>query len=510
MSDTPGWETAGWEPPGPATPGAEVPTAQTPRADTPRAEMPRAETPRAEDAPTGPQPVASGAPQPRVSAQEPRDADHWWRVEEDPHVWAPPGPSRVAGGGPRTEPVPPVPPPPKTDQRWNPWMIIGACVLAFVVAFAGVGLVKYANDHGNGRPTLSDQVTPSQATTPSTQPPSTPSTEVPGGSGGSGGSSGNAAADKVTPAVVNINTNSAILGGSGAGTGMLLTSSGEVLTNNHVVSGASNIRVEVPSTGRTYGATVVGTDATDDVAVIQLQGASGLPTIMRGNSAAVKVGDSVTAVGNAGGQGGAPTVATGSVQALDQSITVGDPATGVQESLSGLIQTDAQLQPGDSGGPLVDQSGAVIGMDTAASVGGRRFQTVPAEGYAIPINSALDIAAKIEAGQAGANIQIGPPAFLGVVIVSPSQSDGGFGGPVTPSTNGASVTQVQPGTPAAKAGVQAGDVITGLGGKTVDSPTTLKNVLKTYRPGDKVSIRWVDSSGQQHSATITLAAGPPA
>ncbi len=485
MSDTPGWET----------PGSDTPASGTPGAD---------------DAPTSPQPVARG-PQPRDAAP-PRDPAHWWRVDEDPHVWAPPGPSRLAGTGagtgPATEPVPPVGPPAGADQRWNPWMIIGACVLAFVVAFAGVGVVRYANDHGNGRPTLSDQVTPSQATTPSTQPPSTPSSEVPGSAGGSGGSSGNAAADKVSPAVVNINTNSAVLGGSGAGTGMLLTSSGEVLTNNHVVSGASNIRVEVPANGRTYNATVVGTDATDDVAVIQLQGASGLPTIVRGNSGAVKVGDGVTAVGNAGGQGGAPTVTTGSVQALNQSITVGDPATGVQESLSGLIQTDAQLQPGDSGGPLVDGNGAVVGMDTAASISGRRFQTVPAEGYAIPINQALGIAARIEAGQSSADIQIGPPAFLGVVIVSPSSD--GFGGSGSAGTNGAAVTMVQAGTPAGKAGLQAGDVITGLGGRSVDSPAALKSILKTHKPGDKVSIQWLDSSGQQHRATITLAAGPPA
>jgi S1-C subfamily serine protease len=309
--------------------------------------------------------------------------------------------------------------------------------------------------------------------------------------------------------VVDINTNQAFGRGSGAGTGMVLTASGLVLTNNHVVSGASSITAQIAGTGRTYTATVVGTDATDDVAVIQLQGPSGLATITPGNSSAVLVGDPVVAIGNAGGQGGTPAVATGAVRALNQGITVGDPATGVQEQLSGLIQIDAALQPGDSGGPLVDSAGRVIGMNTAAAVSGR-FQSTSSEGYAIPINQALAIAAKIEAGQSSATIQIGQPAFLGVEIVSLSQASAALNGYSAPSSAGAVVAGVQPGTPAANAGLATGDEITSVDGRAVDSPATLKTILRTHKPGDRVRLGWIDGSGQQRSATIQLGAGPPA
>jgi S1-C subfamily serine protease len=458
------------------------------------------DTPEPEE-PTVEQPASTGAPKPAGAG--PSDAGHWWRTEDDPRVWAPPGPSRLADdGSPSETGAAPVAAP--QHRGWNPWLIVGACLLAFVVAFAGVGIVRYASDQRSARPTLS-QVTPSTLV-----PGPTPTTEAPGSSGGTSPdqSSGSASTDTLTAGIVNINTNSSF-GGAGAGTGMVLTSSGAVLTNNHVVSGASNIRVEVPSTGNTYAATVVGTDATDDVAVIQLKGASGLATITTGNSANVRVGDAVTAVGNALGRGGTPTVATGSVQALNQSITVGDPATGVEESLTGLIRTDARLQPGDSGGALADQASRVIGMNTAASVSGR-FRVGPAEGYAIPINQALDIAAKIQAGQSSATIQIGPPAFLGVAIVAPAQAGTALNGYTPPSPNGAVVASAQPGTPAANAGLGSGDEITAIDGRSVDSPATLKTILKGHKPGDRVRVRWLDSSGRQHDASVQLAAGPAA
>ncbi len=455
------------------------------------------ETSEPDAQPTRPYPASPAA----VTTQPPRDASHWWAHEDDPHVWAPPGPARLAGGdNPPPQagrpPTPGVTPPP---SRSSTWTIIGACVLAFIVAFAGVGLIRAVNNHRGNRPTVSAQLAPPTTTLPGV----TPSTEAPSFGNGDSGGSGSTTPNTSTAGVVNINTNGGFLGGSGAGTGMVLTASGEVLTNNHVVSGASSISVEVPTTGAMYSAAVVGTDATDDVAVIQLQGASGLATVATGDSTTVKVGDAVTAMGNALGRGGAPQVVSGSVTALNQGISVGDPATGVQEQLSGLIQTDAQLQPGDSGGPLVDASSRVIGMDTAAAVGGRR--QVSSEGYAIPINTALDIATKIESGQGGGNIQIGPPAFLGVVISSGS-SNGFSGG----STSAAVVQAVQPGTPAARAGLAAGDQIVGLDGRTVDAPTALKSILKTHKPGDRVSIRWLDSSGGQHTATVQLASGPPA
>src|SRR6202011_639954 len=190
-----------------------------------------------------------------------------------------------------------------------------------------------------------------------------------------------------------------------AGTGIVLTSNGEVLTNNHVIQGATSIKVTDVGNGQTYTATVVGYDASHDVAVLQLQNASGLTTASLGNSSSVQAGDNVVALGNAGGTGGTPSVATGTVTALNQSITASDQASGVSEQLTGLIQTNANIQPGDSGGPLVNSYGQVIGMDTAASTGytfqsqGQAGQT---QAYSIPINEATSIAQQIEAGTTSA------------------------------------------------------------------------------------------------------------
>ena len=147
----------------------------------------------------------------------------------------------------------------------------------------------------------------------------------------------------------------------------MLSSNGVVLTNNHVINGATAIKVTDIGNGKTYTATVVGYDASHDVAVIQLQGASGLTTASLGNSSTVQTGDNVTALGNAEGKGGTPSVASGTVTALNQSITASDELSGVSEQLTGLIETNAPIQPGDSGGSLVNSYGQVIGMDTAAS-----------------------------------------------------------------------------------------------------------------------------------------------
>ena len=186
--------------------------------------------------------------------------------------------------------------------------------------------------------------------------------------------------------VVVIETNLAYQGAQAAGTGMVLTSSGEVLTNNHVIRGATAIKIVVPSTGRSYNAEVVGYDASDDVAVLQASDAANLKTISLGDSSSVDAGDSVQAIGNAGGTGRF-TAASGTVTALNRSITVGDDQGG-SESLRGMIQTNAPIRPGDSGGPLFNSSGQVIGMDTAASTGNDIAQTAT-EGYAIPIDRAL-------------------------------------------------------------------------------------------------------------------------
>jgi len=327
-------------------------------------------------------------------------------------------------------------------------------------------------------------------------------------------------AQRVDPALVDIVSTDGDQGATSAGTGIVLTANGEVLTNNHVIRGATSIKVTDVGNGKTYTATVVGYDASDDVAVIQLQNASGLTTASLGDSSSVQTGDTVTALGNAGGKGGTPSVAGGSVTALGQSITASDEGSGVSENLTGLIQTNADIQPGDSGGALVNSHGQVIGMNTAASTG-FQFQSQSGSGqqqaYAIPIASALTIAKQIEGGNASSAVHIGATAFLGIETSgsnsgSGSGGFGGFGGQGTGSGSGSGVTiaGTLSGSPAAAAGLTDGDTITSVGGQSVSSASDIQQVLVKSHPGDKISVSWQDQSGQSHTTTVTLASGPAA
>ena len=298
--------------------------------------------------------------------------------------------------------------------------------------------------------------------------------------------------------VVIVETDLGYQDGAAAGTGMVLTASGEVLTNNHVIEGATSVRVVVPRGGRTYDARVVGYDVTHDTAVLQLSGASGLATLTTGNSSALAVGQPVRAIGNAGGTGSLTTSA-GRVTGIGTSIAAATD-NGAAEQLTGLVETNAQLQPGDSGGPLVDSAGRVVGMDTAASSSG--FQpgfsdTAAGSSYAIPIETALAVADQIESGQSSSTVHVGGTGFLGV-DVSESQDSAG-----------AVVAGVVSGSPAEGAGITTGDTITAVDGEAVDSPTALRAALQGKSPGDGVSVDWTDSYGSQHSATIALASGPP-
>ena len=430
-----------------------------------------------------------------------------------------------------------------------------AAILAVVAVLAGAGLGHF--------------VWP----TSTTSAVSTPSGVVPGGSGSSGGEtspfgsgssggfgsgstgsggdspfggsgstgSGNsstgvgapsdisAIAAKVDPDLVDINTNLSYEDEQAAGTGMVLTSSGEVLTNNHVIDGATSISVTDVGNGKTYKAKVVGYDRTGDVAVIQLIGASGLKTVSTSTGTAA-VGQAVVGVGNAGGTGGTPSAAGGSITAMNQSITASDDGGGNSENLSGLIETNAGIQPGDSGGSLVNASGQVIGMDTAASVDSG-YEESGSQGYAIPIGTALSIAKRIEAGDTSSTIHIGATGFIGVSVESSAGASGtgGFGGGSgfgdggdfggtgsgssgsTGSTSpGADVEGTLSGSPAAKAGLVEGDVITAVNGATVSSSSDLSNILGRYHPGDTVQLHWTTSSGQSQTASVTLESGPPA
>ncbi|HEY9241795.1 MAG TPA: trypsin-like peptidase domain-containing protein [Streptosporangiaceae bacterium] len=327
-------------------------------------------------------------------------------------------------------------------------------------------------------------------------------------------------ASKVDPGLVDIVTNLGYQQGQAAGTGMVLTSSGEVLTNNHVIRGATQIKATDVGNGRTYTAKVVGYDEKDDVAVLQLQGASGLQTVSP-SSAGVSVGDKVVALGNAEGKGGTPSKAVGKVVGLGRTITASDEGSGSNsERLHGMIQHNAPIQPGDSGGALVNRAGQIVGMNTAASTGISMtgFQSQSSQGktqaFAIPISKAERIADQIEAGQASARVHIGQTAFLGVQVESGSTGFGGFGGfggdGSSAAGNGAAVAGVVTGSAADQAGLTQGDEITSVAGHPVSSASDISSTLATHHPGDKITIGWTDQAGQSHTATVTLTTGPAA
>jgi S1-C subfamily serine protease len=347
-----------------------------------------------------------------------------------------------------------------------------------------------------------------------------------------------AIASQVDPTIVDINT-TLEGGGEAAGTGMVISSNGLVLTNNHVIANSTSIQVSIGGTGSEHTGKVVGYDVADDVALVQIQGVSGLKTISQGDSSSLSVGDDVVAIGNALGRGGTPSATGGTVTALNRTITASDEGGGNAEQLRGLIQVDAGIQPGDSGGPLVDTNGKVVGMDTAASTSGGGFgfdSQASSEGYAIPIERAVSIAEKIASGQGGTNIHLGGTrALLGVSVdTSQSSSGNGFGGgngffgggsnqfgngndfgngngsDNSGSGSGAVVGQVASGSAASNAGIQQGDVITAVDGQTIDSNSALAPAITEHNPHDRVRVDWTDSSGNAQHATVELGSGPPA
>lgn len=284
-------------------------------------------------------------------------------------------------------------------------------------------------------------------------------------------------------------------GESGAGTGIVLTSSGAVLTNNHVIRGATTVRVTDASTGRTYRATVVGYSVPKDIALLQLKNASGLRTALVGTSSNLSVGDRVTAVGNAGGTGSLSTK-SGRLVRLGRTITVTN-EDGSRTRLAGLIETSAALEPGDSGGPLLSR-GRVIGVDAAAA-NSFRFDAGGRVGYAIPIDTALGIVGKIETGHASPAVHIGPTAFLGVALAPAGYAD----------VSGALVEGVSRGSPADDAGIGADDVITSFAGKPVRSSAALRSLVLRFAPGRVVRVTWLDRFTGKNVATVRLVSGPP-
>jgi len=432
-----------------------------------------------------------------------------------------------------TSPLPPMPP----RRRVG---LLSYLAVALVAGALGAGSVV-ALYH----PTSSTSAAPQQ-NSGGQAPVPLPSSAIPApSSGGSGTASGETAiVNKVKPGLVIINTTLQYNSETAAGTGMVINPDGLVLTNNHVIEDSTSITATDVATGRTYQAKVVGYDVTGDIALIQLQGASGLRTVPIGDSAAVKSGASVVAMGNANGQSSI-VPAAGQVTALNQTITASDQGGSItSETLHGMIETNAQIISGDSGGPLANSAGQAIGMITAGSGEGFSVQQDEA-GFAIPIDTALTVARQIAAGQASSTITIGYPPFMGIYIAQGSNSSpqaqaqqegggfggngfGGFGGNgngnqgcytsdrdlSAPSTiasvsSGTLVVGVICGGPAATAGMTAGSVITAVNGQAIGAPQDLTSAVSKYRPGTTISVTWVSPSGQRTTSNLELTSGPP-
>jgi S1-C subfamily serine protease len=274
-------------------------------------------------------------------------------------------------------------------------------------------------------------------------------------------------------------------GGEAAGTGMVLTSDGEVVTNHHVVAGATSVEVTVMSTGKSYRAEVVGTDTKDDVAVLKLVGASGLSTVTA-DTDGIGVGSAVTAVGDANGTVSTLSAAPGRVLALRQTITTQSEGAASGERLTGLIEISSDVISGDSGGATYEADGEVVGMTTAASSGGSDIV-----GYAVPIAKVLRIVDDLDSGVSGSRYDYTRPAFLGVGLDGSSTT----------------VLGAYAGTPADSAGIAEGDRITAVGSTRVRTSAQLRRAVAAHSPGDTIRITWTDPAGSSHSATVTLAAG---
>jgi S1-C subfamily serine protease len=419
--------------------------------------------------------------------------------------------------------APPPGVPPRTAarrQRESRRNALGALAIACFLTLAAVFGYSIGTNHGSNSTTAANSF-------PSQQIPQFPSNGTSGNGTSGNGQQANidvaAIAEKVSPSVVNLV--SSVNQGEAAGTAIVISSSGLALTNNHVIAGSTDLQAELNGSGDYRSVEVLGYDVEHDVALVQIEGVSGLTAASLGDSSSLQVGDAIVALGNAGGKGGDPTVVSGSVTATGQQITASDQDGSRAETLSNLVQIDANIQPGDSGGPLVDANGDVVGMNAAASSGNGGFgfggQSAN-EGYAIPIEDALAIAKRIQSGEGGDTIHVGAhAAIIGVQVRDngtangygdPFGGNGDFGGPAdrgATTGNGAYVEDVQSGSGADDAGITQGSTITAIDGNAVSSATQLTHLMVPYQPGDQVKVTWIDASGQSHSATVELGSGPP-
>ena len=365
---------------------------------------------------------------------------------------------------------------PRQHRRRTPALLASAAVVVVVLAVVGVRSDRHHHQASAATTSTTAKATTSTTTTTSL-PVETTSRII----------------QEIDPAVVDINTINQIPTGYAiaAATGMIVSSDGYIVTNNHVVEEATSIKVAVAGHASQYKATFVGADPAADVAVIKIDGLTGLPTVQFGNSSTVDVGNQVVAIGNVHGRGGAPAVTTGTISALDRSITATNDITHESESLSGMIETSATIRAGNSGGPLVDDHAVVIGMNTAADTGGTF-------GYALPIDRVSAIAAAIEQGRSGGGIVLGLRAFLGVVGQPPKAGT---------KPTGVEISRVVENEPAVEGGIEAGDVIVDLDGTPTPTVSVLQRLVLARKPGDVVTVTFQGQNGLQTSS-VTLVGGP--
>lgn len=340
--------------------------------------------------------------------------------------------------------------------------------------------------------------------------PSLPTQRVPS-------SKGNAAAAKVAtsvdPGLVDINTQISYQQSAAAGTGMIVSPDGLVVTNNHVIDGATSISVRVVATGKVFKATVVGYDESSDVAVLKLKDASGLTTI-KTDTGAVTTGESVVGIGNAGGVGGTPSFAAGKVIALGQSVTATDDENPAgAERLTSMIEVNADIQPGDSGGALVNAKGKVIGMDTAAGSANNgpiyNSDSSSTQAFAIPIKTVLGIASSIESGDSSSTVHVGATALMGINVAPTSSGQFGDFGGSQDTSNGVTIAGIVAAGPASHTALTVGDVIVSVDGQSVTTLGTLDTILQSLKPGNTVTVSYVNGSGEQATLNLQLGSGPP-
>ncbi|MGO4616751.1 S1C family serine protease [Nocardia sp. 2YAB30] len=301
----------------------------------------------------------------------------------------------------------------------------------------------------------------------------------------------------VESALVNINASAKTSGLDAAGSGIVLTADGEVLTSHHVIKGAETVTVTDVGNGTVYDATVLGYDSGADIALLGLSAASALRIATIGSSADLRVRDEVMAIGNAGGAGGTPTAVQGRITDLDSAIVAVNAVDLSRKSLSGMLEVAAAVTSGQSGGALVDRQGDVVGVIAAASGASARSDARSPTGYAVPIDTAMQVVRQIRSGTPTDTVHIGPTATLGVITSN-----------ALPAGTGARVDAAIYGMPAHSAGLGVGDVITSVDDRVITSAKSLRAALNTRRPNDTVRLA-VTGPGGQRTVAVVLTVGPP-